>query len=691
MNRFSILTATAVLALGALSPLAARASGDVTLTAPATGSMLAADGSIIVVVSEAVPQDRFADFYLLFDGDDITGIVSVDGRTVTYRPPQSLGPGDHVLRMVEKTGENAFSDLAQWAIHVGGASGGPLGPGLSGVAQPDPGTHISGVLQGQVNRTIADNLRGDDTIPPNTADAALSMKAAAGGDNWQLNGGFSGYAGPTAKHNPDKDAVELGEYSVVLQSHLGDVTSTLTAGDHDAGVSNLLVDKFLRRGVTADLDLGTHFSIMSFAQDPARTVGNSNISGLEDDNRVEGAFARYYPLDSYGRRVFTEAGYYAGKGLQGSAPSGLAPASTQAEEGSGWLVAAEGQTLDDKANLRGEYSEVKIDEDGSGTVLSPTTEDAWRARMQYAPIGTLDPADGASQKWLLQANYSRFGTYYRSLANIGDPMDDERVTLTSRYTHDSYSFVSEGYIAQNNTDNIASLPTDDGYGLLAQFAVKPDYFIHALKPDSLLGRSTFTWGGNFAGQARVTTPATYIGDGNDQSLWICNAAWTAVYDKYNFTLSHTYSNFDNRAVTGSDYVTNFSQLAVTWNPTPRFSLTPSTQAQVKKDVTGTSTQIFGSIDAATQIIPDKLTNTFHYSAVFDHNGPAEDQHDLFTEFDYRLREPARNRPGFTLALSGNYDLGNTVSSLTSPLTLSPTMNENYKIYLALKMDAPFGF
>ena len=691
MTRSGFIAAAAMVALGAVWPAAARASTDITLTAPDTGSALAPDGAIVVVVGASVPQERFANFYLLFDGDDITGIVNVDGRIVTYRPPQSLGPGDHVLRMVEKTGDNAFSDLAQWAIHVGGATGGPLGAGLNGVAQPEPGTRVSGDLQGQYNRLLSDNLKGDDKIPPNTANAALSVKGATGGDNWQLNGGLSGFAGPTAKQNPDHDAVEMGEYSVVLRSHLGAVSTTLTAGDHDAGVSNMLVDKFLRRGVTADMDLGTHFSIMSFAQDPARTVGNSNISGLEDDNRIEGAFARYYPFDAYGRRVFAETGYYAGKGLQGSAASGLAPATQQTEEGSGWLVAAEGQTLDDKANLRGEFSEVRFDEDGSGTVVTPTTEDGWRARMQYAPIASLNPADAAAQKWLVQASYSRFGTYYRSLGNIGEPMDDERVTLTSRYTHDSFSFVSEGYAAQNNTDNIASLPTDNGYGALAQFSVRPDHFNSHIEPGSLLGRSTFSWGGSFAGQARRDTPAAYIGDGNDQSLWIGNAAWIAVYDKYNVTLSHTYSNFDNRAVLGSDYVTNFSQLAVTWNAWPRVSLTPAAQAQVKKDVMGTSTQMFASIDAATQIIPEKLTNTFHYSAVFDHHGPAEDQHSLFTEFDYRLREPSRNAPGFTLALSGNYQRGNSAVALTSPMTPAPVQDENYKIYVALKMDAPFGF
>lgn len=691
MTKFRLLAATAVAAFGvAVSAPALSAGADATLTAPETGSSLGADGAIVVVVSEAVPQERFSNFFLLFDGDDITGIVDVKGRIVTYHPPQSLAPGDHVLRLVEKAGDNAFSDLAKWAIRVGGgAHGGVIGgPAGSGGAETDA---VSGVLQGQYNRLVSDNLEGRDKMPPNTANAALTTKGVASGDNWQLESALSGYAGPTARDNPDRDAVELGEYSVVLRSHLGDVSTTLTAGDHDAGLSNMLVDKYLRRGATATFDLGTHFSITGFAQDPGRTVGNSNISGLEADDRVEGVFARVYPFDSYGKRVFAEAGYYGGEGLQGSAPSGLAAASSQHEKGSGWLAAAEGQTIDDRANLRGEYSDVKFDDDGDGSVVSATTEDGWLARGQYAPIATLNPADAASQKWLLQAAYHRFGTYYRSLANIGQPMDDERVTLTSAYSHDSFSFTSEGYVAQNNTDDVAALPTDHGYGALAQFSTKPGHFYPDMDAGSLLGRSTFTWGGSFAGQSREEKPAGYVGDGNRQHLWVGNAGWTAAWEKYSVSLSHTYSAFNNYAVANSGYVTNFSQLAVTLNAWPRLTLTPSAQAQEKKDATGVSSQIFGALDASTIIIPDKFMNTFHYSAVLDHNGPAEDEHSLFTEFDYRLKEATRNDPGFTLALSGNYQRGNTAVSLTSPMTPAPVQDENYKVYLSLKMNAPFGF
>lgn len=667
-----VLLAGLTLAQPALADVAA-------LTSPAPGSMLAVDGNISFTIRDgAISPDRLNNVFVQFDGDDVTSLVAMNGLTVTYDPPQRLSAGEHRLLLIEKQADGTFAQLQSWTFRVGG--------GVAGAA-------VEGTFQGQYRYLLSDNLQGDEKIKPHSGNAALTAKASAGGQTWDTSATFNGFFDSKSENNqPDEDHFELGEYLLSMR-HSGDAVNTwLRAGNHDTGISNLLVDQYMRRGASAQFDIGQWATLTGFAQDPARAIGNGNVTGFaREDQRAEGVTARAYAFPStYGKRIFAEAGMYEGQGRQQG--DGTVPAANPAEEGDGWVVAAEAQSLDDKKNIRGEFSEVNFDADGAGAVVQEDREAAWRARLQYAPIATLNSDDGATEKWLLQALYQRVGTFYRSLTNAGLPQDENRVTLTSQYIKDTLGFNAEGYFVENNTDEVVALPTDRGQGLMAQLTLTPAFLWKDTDPASFLGRSVWNAGGSYAHEWRHDTPVGFGGPGLDQNTWSANAGWAVAYDRWNLSLGHTWTEFDSEA-SGINYTrSNFTELSATWMPSDRFSITPTAQVQVTKDkIQHTTQQYFAGIDTAWTVIPEKLSHTFHWSSVFDDGTAADNQQVVSTEFTWQLNQPAYNTPGFALALSGDYERGGPVNTAIIPPIPSATKDENYKVFLSLKVTAPFGF
>jgi len=672
----ALLTGVILAALGIASPARAEVA---TLTSPAPGAMLAVDGNISFnILQGAISPERLNNIFVQFDGDDVTGLVAMNGLTVTYDPPQRLSPGEHRLLLVEKLADGTFKGLQTWSFRVGGG----------GIA----GTTVEGTLQGQYRYLLSDNLEGNDKIHPHSGNAAATATAAAGGQTWDASATVNGLFDSKEENNePDQDHFILGEYLLSLRHTGENVNTHLRAGNHDTGISNLLVDQYLRRGVSAQFDFGQWGTLTGFAQDPARAIGNGNVTGVgRDEQRAEGVMARAYAFpSSYGRRIFAETGFYDGEGRQQG--DGTVPPANPAEEGHGYVVAAEAQSLDDKKNIRGEFAEAVFDADGPSPLSSPDREAAWRARLQYAPIASL-ANDGATEKWLMQALYQRIGTYYRSISNAGLPMDENRVTLTSNYINNTLGFNAEGYFVENNTDEVVALPTDRGHGALAQLSFTPAFFDKTIDAASFLGRSTVNAGGSYAHEWRHDTPLGFPAGSLDQKTWTANAGWSVAYDKFSAGLGHTWTQFDNEASGIDSNRSNFTELTMTWMPSDRFTVTPAAQMQLVRDkVQGSTQQYLAALDTAWIVIPDKLSHTFHYSGVVDDGTAADNQHLFSTEFSWQLNQPSRNAPGFALALSGDYEKGGPINTAVIPPIPSSFDDENYKIFLSLKVTAPFGF
>ena len=675
MSPFKILAASLVIAGGATlcSPLAYAA--DALLVTPAAGVPLEAQGTITIQVDAGVSNDRYANFFVQLDGDDITGLVSVNGRTVSYQPPVRLALGDHILVLVEKIAENHFTELARWTLKVGGE-------GLAGAA-------LTGQFAGQYNYLVSDNLEQNDKVSPHSGTATLNAAGSVLNRGWQTDAKINGFFDSKETNNaPDDDHFMLGEYLVTTRNTSGPLGTTLNFGNHDAGLSNLLVDQYYRRGLSARFDINSWLRVTGFAQDPARAIGNGNVTGLaRDDQRAEGGALRVFPLsDTYGERVFVEGAGYYGQGTISGDGAGIP--TTFSNEGRGWTAAVEGQTLDDKVNAHADFAETHFDDDGAGLIVQEKTDSAYRARVAWSPIATLLKTDTSTERMQILAQYHRFGTFYRSLANLGTPVDEQRASLTASYLKDSLSLTGETYGAENNTGDDPLLPTDRGAGALVQATVQPVFFFKDVAAESFLGRTTWIAGASYSREKRHETPLLFLGDGLDQSTVTFNGGWTVAYEKATATFSHTFTDFVNDAVANDSYQTNFTELSLTWMVADWLTVTPAAQMQIQHDhgpLSGTTEQYFAALDTSAVLIPDKLTHTFHYGGIFDHGTAADDQNNASTEFVWQLKQAGLNDPGIALSLSGNYE--HATRDGVPPLS---DKDENYKVFLSLKVGAAFG-
>lgn len=637
------------------------------LQSPAKGAAIDPDGAIVFTLSDRVPADMLNRLFVEFDGADVTGLVAMNGMTVTYQPAYALAPGDYTLKIYEQKNNGSMDVRESWNVRVAG------GEGAAG--------QVYGNFEGQYNYLLDDNLREPDKIKPHTGSAVASVTAKTGAEKWDASAIVNGFYDSKQSNNlPDEENFMLGEYLLQGRSFTEDMTMTLRLGNHDTGVSNLLTDQYYRRGASAQADIAEKLLITGFSQDPARAIGVTNISGVgSPEQRASGIFAKYMPFENYGEKVFIDTGYYTGMGTIDGVGEGAA--SDPDNKGQGWVIAGEGQTQNDKFNLRGEFAETVFNEDGPGP-LAPEHDKGTRLRARFAPLGDLNVADANGRQWTVTALYNRFGTFFRSLTNTGIPQDEERLSLLTDFSHESLSVNGEIYSVENNVDDIGALPTDDGFGYLVQASVMPFYFNPDINPDSWLGRTTFTAGGSYSDEQRETTPAGFLGDDLNQATWTANAGWSTAYDRTNLTFSYTYSDFDNEAARLTSYKTHFADLSMTCAVTDWLTVTPALQAEVTLDATEESTEkYFVSIDTATTIIPEKLTNTFHYSTLLDDGTADNDTHSASTEFVYQFNQPTRNAPGYAVGLSGYYENENTDGG---------PQDEQYKIFLSFKVSAPFG-
>ncbi len=648
----------------------ASAYADVaTIVSPQRNTAITSDGAISFQLFDNIRQDMMNRLFVEFDGADVTGMVALDGLTVTYQPPHALAPGEYVLKIYEQKTPGNFTELQRWSVRVAGTG--------------EEAATVNGNFEGQYNYLLHDNLKGADKIKPHTGSAVASVDAKTGGATWDASATLNGFYDSKQSNNPpDEEHLMLGEYLLQGRGFSEDLTTTLRLGNHDTGVSNILTDQYYRRGASAQFDIGNKLLLTGFAQDPARAIGVTNISGVRDqDQRAEGVFAKLFPLPAYDHKVFVETGAYFGRGSVDGAGEGAA--ADPENEGRGWVFAAEGQSLDDKVNLRGEYAETEFN-DGNGG-FGPEHDKGFRAVARYAPFGDLNVGDENGRSWILATTYQRFGTFFRSLTNLGIAQDEERLALASDYTHDSFSFNSEIYAIENNIDDNPALPSDGGFGLLGQFSFSPLFFNENIDSESWLGRTTFTAGGSFNDEQRDETPVGFVGDSLDQATWTANAGWSTAYDKTNVAFNYTFSSFDSRVIPTSSYTTHFADLSMSCNVTDWLTVTPAVQAEITTpEPEVTQEKYFLSVDTAATLIPEKLTHTFHYSTLVSNGAGADDTHNASTEFVYQFKQASRNDPGYAVGLSGYYENeGDPADALAD--------DEKYKVFLSLKISAPFGF
>ena len=656
-----------------LAALPARAEG-FDLIEPQGAARLGRD-PIVLSLPQNLASAELNQFYLELDEVDITQLVSLSDNRVIYAPQDSLAAGRHKLRLVRAAPNDKIVEIGIWTVIVSGAAEAEQGPVQNTPVQSTYGADIEAVY----SYLVADNLHGDSAIDPHNLAASGFVEGQRKAPGLALSGkGNFNYDSENA-NQIDGDRLALGEYLVTAENSGGQMSETFKFGNHDAGIGTLLVDDFYRRGFSVKTDFGAgRAAVTGFAQDPTVQTGNRNVSGvMESKDRAQGINVSLAPFAALMDRFLLDATLYQGQ-RDDDIADGTGGASDSPNEGHGYGFGIEGKTPGNRVKIRTEYAHSVFDADKTGP-LAAEGGDAYKITATYLPTKDQTTADGHFKRWGVDATFERIGTFFQSLANASLPGDVSRLDLGSHYIEGGFNLDGSAWFATNNVDNDPALTDDQDMGASAQLAWSPE----TVDGLSFLGTPTFMLGAGVSDQARVDTPVGYLGSDLGQRTVTANAGLTASREKLTWTLTHTYTHFEDRAYAPNGYVSHFDDLSVDYQAHERLLLRPGVQAEyLDQRQDGASMAWFLNLGVEAVLIPGKLRNVSSASFLLnDGNTQDNDRHTAESEFTWQFRDADNFSPGLAVSLDGQYD--------HAALSSAAGSDDEYKIFARLKLSAPF--
>ncbi|MBN8542760.1 MAG: hypothetical protein J0M34_00670 [Alphaproteobacteria bacterium] len=635
------------------------------------------DAPLAIDIHTHVSDERLNNLFIELNGADITPEVSLDGRRVSYRPESRLPIGDHIVRIFEHVGDEHYNEVQRFVVRVRG----------NGAKD----AQVWGTASAQYNYLLHDDLEpkytGITGVDPHSGSGYLESNAVAGGQNWDASMRLTGNYDTNEQLNLDKERGQLGEYLLTGRTFTEDMTATLRLGNHNTGISNLLIDQFNRRGGSLQIDALKSLKLTAFSQDPAYAIGDNNLTGVQDGNqRVSGFHAQYYPLGEE-THFFVESAYTYGQGREYGGYGDALFDATQSK-GRGWMVGSEWQGLKDQLNLRGEFANTDFDYDGEANDLSAINDDAVRGRSIIALIGDLDPRTFDAMGWSLTLDRQKVGSFFHSMANSNYAADQDRYGVTSNFFHESLSITGDLSTSDNNVNSISTIPTDRSNSASVQLSVSPEYFGSAWEKNDWFTYSSFNAGAYSTQQDRKQTPATFNGLDMQQHISGGNAGWsTAFGEELTLNLSHSYSKFTDDVTTDNDQDSGLSELAITYTPNERFSMTPSLQHERQHFKTlGDRSNYFAAVDMNYILIPDTLTNHSYGSVQLNDSGDEDRQYNASTELYWNIRQADKNHIGYGISWSANYQRVEESAN-----TFRFDAGEQFTTYVSFKINAPYGW
>lgn len=656
---------------------ASYAQAENVVSLPSPKPIFQNDAVVIEINSDVAPA-RLPNLFVEFDGEDVTPKVTLNGLTVSYKPSSDLQIGDHVIRIFEHIGDEHYNELQRLTVRV--QSNGASGAEVWGVATG----RYNYLLHEETNSTY-NNIRRPDR---NSGSGYLETNALAGGESWDASAHITGNYDTADWHNQSDSRGQLGEYLLTTRAFGQDSSATFKLGNHNTGISNILIDGFNRRGASMQLDLANSVKITAFSQDPLKAIGNANILGVQDDTeRVDGAHIMLHPLGEDTHLLF-ELAYSYGEGRQRGGYGDAAFDPTKVR-GQGSMFAGEWQGLANKVNLRGEFADTSFDPDGKITDVTALNGKAYHGVATYALLGDLDPRTYDEKNWTLTLDRKKIGSYFHSMANNRLPADQDSYSLTSNFNHETLAITGNAWTSTNNVDRFDFIPTDSTDSASLQISLTPEYV--GIKPNdsnSWFALSNFTFGLNGTRQHRDKTPAIFLGNDLEQRVKGTNIGWnTALTDKLNLNLSHTTTSFSDSIDSNNNQHSALSEISIGYTPSDRLNFNLSLQYEHARFATSDGRgNYFAGLDVGYVIIPDVLVSNSHGSLQLNDSGNEDEQYNASTELMWTFVQAERNKPGYGIAWSANYQ--RVEEGYT---TVRYDAGNQFTTFLSLKINAPYGW
>jgi hypothetical protein len=620
---------------------------------------------IIIRLPEGISEGELGNLYLELNGVDITQLVSLEGRDVIFSPASPQNPGAHALRLVKMGRNGKIVELSRWNFNV------------AGQAEMPGGSNIQGSADVTYSYLAARDEGLDDGADRHQMHGKLKLKGSAQKGSWLFGGNLNGFASSDDDNNPAQDYVEIGDYLLSAERLSDTLSADLKLGQHKIDANNILVRNFNRRGASASIGVnGEQAVITGFAQNPQRSFGNDNFTGLqEQEQRLTGVNARVQPIASWGRKLELESTVYRGEGNVFGAGTGVPDVSE--DVGSGYQFGLKSDLIEDKLSLRAQYANSRYDFDGSGTVIGPEDDRAYTASLTYAPLESGVTADGKVRKWTLEFSYSNTGSYFRSMANSLLEADRDRYALKSSLLYGNLLLDSEIAWLTDNVNDISTLPREGALNAWFDGSYAPE--------KAMWGQPIFTFGGKLSDESRQDTPIGYTGPDLDRVSGSLTGGVTMSHAGLMWSLSHTYARLKDHETDSNTYGSHFTDLTFEYQATNWLTLRPGVQYEyLDENADGASHAWHASLGTETVLLTDTLYNTSNISALLNSGETvAGDEFTFDTDFTWQIRPAVLNKVGYAISVYGAY------SSIEADSTTDST--DDARLFLRLKLSSPFSF
>ena len=626
-----------------LPPAAVVAATDwqPTLILPPEGTRWGASDPIRITLPDlpiVVPERLL----LEVDNVDVTPATIYADRTLTYVPPQPLGWGTHIVRLVDYALDGSIVERGSWNIEV------------SKTAKFREAQFAGNIALTATQRVDDQNL----VDPPDKTQGSGSalLAGALANKNWRMTGEAGLVYNSQANLMPNGNEFDLANFLFVNKFGTEARYTDATVGEHTVAPNSLVIADFNRRGVSGGLN-SRAVTARGFVVGTEPVTGFQNgLSVSDPDNRTSGISVTGRPLKAHRDALSLSATALTSSGSDGTGQGvGGDPLQT---EGNAASFVADGFLFKRRLRLRGEIAQTSFDFDGVDTGFGSETDNA----ATFLAIGTPwndKVVKNRPMTWNIAFEAKQIGTFFHSLANPTLANDSSLVRLFSDF---DWSGMALGLSLGREQDNVNDLPgigttqTDQTvFNLSYSPLPKPEQ--EGVKKKRPFGQPTFSLGLLDYDQKVIESGAGLTeGPLTNTSSLALSANFT--YTTWSWGVNYVYTDQDESADPTLDTRTNDLSFNLNLQVGQRLVLTPLLQwTKVDAPTTGVEQDTFNATLALTYQFTNRLRGNLNLAA--NHTESTDDTIDRDTKYvdfslNYEAVRSAGARPGVTLGLQGSY-------------------------------------
>lgn len=645
----------------------------------------------IRITLPALPGAVLQRLALELDDVDVTATVVRQGNQIVFTPPQPLSFGDHQLRLVEHGADGSITERGLWKISVRKTA-----------------AFREASLQGNVTinlvRRIGDKNLASPEPDKSQANGAAQLQGIIADGNWKITAQLDLIANSQITQMPrgaGHGHSDVGNFLITGEN--GPVIAK--AGHHSVGPDSLIMQGFTRRGVSAGLQsTDKAHSATAFSLRSQDVVGAQEGFGVGDsENRTDGLVITSRPISSRRDALAVSVTALSGEGpvAAGATGTGSAGDSTIAAGRAAGII-ADGNLLDRRMRLRGEYAVTRYDFDGSrgrDTDLDGAIDvnQAAEKDKAYAALVTWTPwtnkmVNNKPLAWNMGVENKRLGTFFKSPANPLGVADRELVRAFTGLNHAGFDAQLSLGRETDNVNDIALLPQTASLQTVVSLSFTPQSSQvpgpdGKTPPPPWYGQPTFNATMIMLDQDVDKAGATLtVGPLNETRNTSLTATFT--YPTWSWSLSHTRGENTNFINTAVDTQNRMTQANANFRVGEKLTLGPTLQynqiresdppAGITAKDTDTTTAGLNLGYTFTPKLNGNLGLNLNKVKTTDNSQHAT-THDVTGSLNWNLSQPQGARPGVTVSLEGQlHDVEDRISTAN-------TVN-NYQVFLKVAVS-----